>query len=313
MPLSNSPGSMSSAGQNPGHRDGVGAHAEDGLQVLGVHEQPGKLIPVELQTEEDAQAHVVDAALHGPVMGLGVVGVVALGSGGVEVFVGLLVVGLLEENVGADARLLELAVVLHRGGGDVHIHPADGAVFVLDGVDGLNGLQYVFQGAVHRVLAGLQGQALVAHVLEGDDLGPDLVLRELFPGDVLVFGVVGAVQAAVDAVVGEIQGGEEDDAVAVKVLFDLLGQGVDLLIFVLQLTGEQDGGLPVTQTLARPGLLQDGADDLPVGLVGVGVGQAVQNLLVIDEFLRFHGLRVIHTRSFLSFRGSAALSRQSGL
>ena len=255
--------------------------------MLGVHEKPGKLVAVQLQAEEHPQAHVVDAALHGPVHGLGVVAVVALGAGGVQVLVALLVVGLLEQHVGADARLLQLAVVLHGGGGDVHVHPADGPVFMLDGVDGVDAVQHVLDGAVHRVLAGLDGQALVAHVLQGDDLFLHLFLGQLLPGDVLVLHVIGTVQAPVDAVVGEVQGGEDHNAVAVEVLFNLLGQSVQLLDFLRDLAGQQHRGLPVGQALALPGLVQNLVDELHVLLVLVGVGQGVQDFLVVDEFLGF--------------------------
>ena len=77
-----------------------------GLQMFGVHQQPGELVAVQLQPVKHAQPHVVDAALHGAVHGLGVVGVVVFGAGGMELFVALLVVRLLKEDVGADASLL---------------------------------------------------------------------------------------------------------------------------------------------------------------------------------------------------------------
>ena len=77
--------------------------------------------------------------------------------GGMELEIALLVVGLLEEDVGADAGLLELAVVFDGGGGDVDVDPADGAVFVLDGVDGLNTFEDVLNRVVDRVLARLDG------------------------------------------------------------------------------------------------------------------------------------------------------------
>ena len=201
--------------------------------------------------------------------------------------VALLVIGLLEQNIGANARLLQLAVVLHGGGGDVHVHPADGAVFVFDGVDGVDAVQHILNGAVDRVLAGLDGQALVAHVLQGDDLLFHLFLGQLFPGDVLVLLMVGTVQAAVDAVVGQIQRREDDNAVAVEILFDLLGQGVQLLNLLGDVAGQQHRGLPVGQALALPGLVQNLVDQLQVVLVLVGIGQGVQDFLVVDKFLGF--------------------------
>ena len=55
------------------------ADSESRLEMLGVHEQAGQLVAVQLQPEQNAQAHVVDSALHGPVHRLGVVGIVVLG------------------------------------------------------------------------------------------------------------------------------------------------------------------------------------------------------------------------------------------
>ena len=160
-----------------------------------------------------------------------------LGAGGMQGFVVFLVVSLLEEYVGADAGFFQLLVVFYGSGGDVDVHAPDGAVLMLDAVDGLDAFQNVLDGIVDGVFAGLQGQALMSHVLQGDDFGPDFLLGELFPRDVLVFEVVGAVDAAVHAIVGKVKRCEEDDAVAVKVFFDLLRQGVDLLRLFGQFAG----------------------------------------------------------------------------
>ena len=108
---------------------------------------------------------------------------------------------------------------------------------MLDAVDGLDAFQNILDGVVDGVFAGLKGQALMPHVLQGDDFGPDFLLGKLFPRDVLVLVMVGAVDAAVHAVVGKIEGREEDDAVAVKVFFDLLRQSVDLLRLFGQFAG----------------------------------------------------------------------------
>ncbi len=137
--------------------DGVRPHAVHGLQVLGVHDEPRELVAVALQAEEHTQPHVVDAALHGAVHGLGVPVVVALGAGGMKLLIALLVVRFLEQDVGTDLGLLQHAVLVHRGGGDVHVHAADGTVFVLDGVDGLHAFQDVLDGVALGVFAGLDG------------------------------------------------------------------------------------------------------------------------------------------------------------
>ena len=69
---------------------------------------------------------------------------------------------------------------------------------MLDGIDSLNAFQNILNGIVHRILAGFQSQALVSHILKGDDLPADFILGQLFPADMLVFVVVGTVGAAVD-------------------------------------------------------------------------------------------------------------------
>ena len=76
------------------------------------------------------------------------------------------------------------------------------AVFVMNAVNGVDAFQHVFNGIVHRILASLQRQTLVAHILQGDDLPADLVLGQLLSGDVLIFQMIRTVHAAVDAIVG---------------------------------------------------------------------------------------------------------------
>ena len=73
------------------------------LQMLRVHEKTGKFIAVHLQPEQYAQSHIVNAALHGSVHGFCVVIIIALRSCGMQFFVALLMVSLLEQDIGADA------------------------------------------------------------------------------------------------------------------------------------------------------------------------------------------------------------------
>ena len=201
-----------------------------------------------------------------------------------QLLVGLLVVGLLEEDVGADAGLLEFAVVLDGGGGDVDVDPADRAVLVLDAVDGPDAFKDILDRVVLRVLAGLEREPLVAHILQGDHLRPDLLLGEFLAADVGVRAVVGAVGAAVDAVVRQIERREHDDPVAVELLLDLHGEVADLLILLRQFAVEQYGGFAVAETFARLRLFEDGVDQFAVVLVGGGVGEGLLNFVVVDEF-----------------------------
>ena len=111
----------------------------------------------------------------------------------------------------------------------------------------------------------------MSHVLKGDDLAPDLVLGELLARDVLVLHVVGAVDAAVDAVVGEVERREHDDAVAVEVLLDLLGEGIDFGVLLGDVAVEEDSGLAVGESLAETCLVQDFVDERLVVAVLLGV------------------------------------------
>jgi hypothetical protein len=92
------------------HADGVRTHAPAGFQVLRVHQQADELVAVVAEAEQDADAHVVTAAFLGSVHGFSMPGVVALGAGGVQALVILLVVSLLEQDVCADAGFVQLAV-----------------------------------------------------------------------------------------------------------------------------------------------------------------------------------------------------------
>ncbi len=172
-------------------------------------------------------------------------------------------------------------------------------------VDGVDAIEDVLNGVVHRVLAGLDGQPLVAHVLQRDDLGPHLLLRQLAPGDVLVFQVIGTVQAAVDAVVGQVQRREHHDAVAVEGQLDLLGDLVHPLDLLRDLAGQQHRGLPVGQARAGAAvallhgarLLQDLVDQLNVVLVRLGVCQRLADLRVVDELLGLEGFGIVDCHS----------------
>lgn len=66
-----------------------------------------------------------------------------------------------------------------------------------------------------------------------------------FSGNVLVLHVVWTVGTAVDAVVGQVQGRKEYDAVAVEVLLNLLCQSENFLVHFRIFAGKEEGGLSV--------------------------------------------------------------------
>ena len=273
------------------------AHAPAGFEVLGVHQQAHELVTVAAEPEQDADAHVVAAAFLGAVHRLGVPLVVALGAGGVQALVVFLVVGLLEQDVRADTGFVQLAVGVHVRRGDIDIDAADAVPAFADAVDGLDAVDDVFQRVVARVLAGFDREALVADADQRADLLLDLLLGELPAGNRAVLGVVGTVGAPVDAVVGQIQGREKHDPVAVETMLDRRGERIDLLFQSGFVAVHQDGGFPVGQALAQGGLLQDFKHTLVIATFSGGFLEGIEHLLVVDEFLGVGGLGVIHDQN----------------
>ena len=137
-------------------------------------------------------------------------------------------VGLLEDLVGADAGLFHQPVALHVERRAVDVDAADLAA-VLGGVDDLHRVGDGL-GAVVGVLAVVDHQALVALADEGVHLGPQLVVGEGAADDLVVVVPEAAVRAGVDALVADVERGEEDDAVAVDVLLELARRGEHLLL-----------------------------------------------------------------------------------
>ena len=281
------------------HADGMRAYPMDSLQVLCVHEDAGKFIAVHLQAEEYPQANIVYAALLGTVHGLGMVGVVMLWPGWVQCLIGLFIVGLLEEDIGADAGIVELLIVFHCGGSNVYVDTADGTVLMLDIVNGIDGLQHILDRIVDRILPQLDGKALVAHILQCRYLLADLLLCELLAADVLVLHVIWTVYAAVDTVVGQVERSKEHDTVAVVVFLYLPGQVIDFLQLFLIVAGQQHGGFPVGEAFSSLGFGNDGIYHFHIVLVLVGILESCLDFFVGDKLLCLHGFYVVHTFSTL--------------
>ena len=282
------------------------ANAVHSLQVLGVHEQTGELVLIHLQTEQNTQTNVVDTAVHRTVHSLGVVVVIVLRTCRMQLEVALLVVGLLEQNVSANAGVLQLAVILDRGRRNVDVDTSNRTVFVLDGVNGVDALENVLDRVVDRVLTGLDGKALVTHILQRDNLAGNLLLRQLFAGDMAVFRMIRAVNTAVHAVIRQIQRCEHNNAVAVERQLDLLSQTIHLLDLFGDVAREQHGGLAVRQTgtvyagggLLWTGLLQNAVDQLDVVLVLLGVFQRFKDFLMVDKLLCMEGFGIVLSHCF---------------
>ena len=115
-----------------------------------------------------------------------------------------------------------------------------------------------------------------------------------YADDVLVLRVVRAVGAAVDAVVGEVEGSEENDAGTVDVVLHGLGRFEDAGVAVFEFAGEENGGFAVGETLEGGGLLKNRFDQGAIVLVLVGPGQRGLDLVVVDELLGLSGLGIVH-------------------
>ena len=242
----------------PREADRVRADAVALLQEPRVGDQPeGVETPVG-QADQGADADVVAAGLHGTAEAVEAVEEVALaGVGRVHAPVGLVVVGLLEDLVGADAHGLEGAVagVVERCGVDVH--PADLAVALAGVVDRAHAFGHE-GGVVLRVLAEDEDEALVPFLLQGDHLLDEFARGQGAPHRLVVVSAEAAVPAGVDAVVTDIEGGEQHDAVAVDAPLQLARRREDLRGQLRRLGPQQHGGLRHREGL----LLEALGDDL---------------------------------------------------
>ena len=155
---------------------------------------------------------------------------------------------------------------------------------MLDSVNGLDALQHIFDRVHGRVFAGFEREALVSHILKRDNLLLNLLLSELVARNGLVLLMIRAVGAAVDAVVGEIERSEHDDAVAVELLLDLLRHGENAVIFLLQIAFQQDGGFAVRESLAGFRFFKNRVDQRLVVFVLLRISEGFEDLLIVDEF-----------------------------
>ena len=74
------------------------------------------------------------------------------------------------------------------------------------------------------MLACFESKALVAHLLQGDDLLAYFILRQFFARNGVVFAVIGAIHTTVYAVVRQIKRSKKHDAVAIELLLHLAGK-----------------------------------------------------------------------------------------
>ena len=133
----------------------MGSYTVYCFQMLRMHQKSCKLIAILVQTEEYADAYVIDTALHGSIHGFRMITIVMLRSGWVELFIAFLMIGFLEQDIGTDTGFLKLTIIFHGGCRNVYIDTADISIFMMDTVNGFNALQNVLNGVVNGILSRL--------------------------------------------------------------------------------------------------------------------------------------------------------------
>lgn len=241
------------------HGDSVGSDAAHLFQRLRIEQLGDSLVFIVVEPIEHARAHVVDAALLRAVQRRSMPVVIALRPLRVHLRIGGTVESLLEEDEGPDIRGLQPPVFLNGGRRDVDVDAAYRvAAAVLIGVDAFHTLDDVVEGDIYGVLSGLHRDTLVA---EGEDrvrLLIDLLHRQLLAAHRVIAGVEAAVNAAVDAVVSDIERREEHDAPAVDALLDLLRKRVELMFELRVVNLQQHRRLTVGEAVAGARLVQNG-------------------------------------------------------
>jgi hypothetical protein len=150
-------------------------------------------------------------------------------------------------------------------------------------VDGVYALEDILYWVDEGVFAGLKGEALVAHILERNNLGAYLFLRQFLAVDSFVLGVIGAIDTAVDAVVGEIERRKHYYAVAIETVFYLIGKGEYLLNEVGVVALEKQSCLAVCESLEAACFFEYLGHESVVAGVGAGIVHCGEYLAIVDE------------------------------
>ncbi len=228
-----------------------------GFQMLCMHQQACKFITVFVQPEKHTDSHIVNSALHGSVHRFGMIIIVVLRPCRVKNFIVLFMIGFLKQNIGADSGILKLSVIFNRGCSNIYIHTADCAVFMLYGINGFDAVKYIFNRVVDRVLPCFNGKTLMTHILKCNNLFCNFLLCKLFSGNMLVLCMIRTVKTAVYTVIGKIKRCKHNNAISVKVFFNLLGKIINFFDFLFILTGKKHTCRSVGKAFSFPCLIQN--------------------------------------------------------
>ena len=125
--------------------DGVRSHAELLLQMMNVlHHRQYFEAPV-VESEQHADAYIVNARFHGPVKRRSAPVIVALGAFQVDRCIGAAMISLLEKLEGPNLSFFELPKAFRRLRGKIHVHAPDFAGPDTRAVDGRDGVENVLK------------------------------------------------------------------------------------------------------------------------------------------------------------------------
>ena len=123
------------------------------------------------------------------------------------------------------------------------------------------------------------------HILQRDDLAANLILRKLLAANLSILRMVGTVDAAVYAIVREIQRRKKHDALAVKLFLDLLGKRKHPLQKIGGINREQERRLAMRQPLAVARTHQKALHECTVILIRFRPRERRKDFFMMNEFL----------------------------
>ena len=155
---------------------------------------------------------------------------------------------------------------------------------MLDAVDRVDTFQNILKRIVDRILACLDRQALMTHILQGNDLITDLILCQLDSRNMFILVMIWTISASIHTVIGEIQRCKHNDTMPVKLLLDLHGKLSDLTVDLRIIALHQNGCLFVGNSLCLLRFLKNLANQRKIIFVLFRIIKRFQNLLMIDKF-----------------------------
>ena len=156
---------------------------------------------------------------------------------------------------------------------------------MLNAVDSINTFQNIFQRIVHRIFSRFDCQTLMTHILQSNDLIPDLFLGQLDSRNMFVFVMIRAISTSIHTIVRKIKRCKHDNTVTIKFLLDLHRKLPDLTIDLRIITLHQDCRLLVADSLCLFCLFQDFLHQRNIVLIFFCIIKRLQDLLMVNKLL----------------------------